>query len=101
MTRARIAAVVLGLLVAARAARAKDAPATVDAERTADVAAYERERAALDREHAGEWAVIAGGKVVATAKALEDVEAKAPEAKHRFVFRVGEDGDAKEEITEW
>lgn len=102
-----LAAVVLG----ARTARA-DPPAPVPATepseskevvaaRAADLAAYEAAKASLATDEAHPWVVIAGGKVVARGASLDDVKAAAKDAVHRFVFRVGEEGDRKEFVTEW
>lgn len=74
---------------------------TVDQERAADRRAYETHVAALRQEHAGAWVVIAGGKVVTTGARVEDVQDAAPEALHRFVFRVGDEGDGEVFVSAW
>ncbi|MCB9916041.1 MAG: hypothetical protein H6828_13005 [Planctomycetes bacterium] len=68
---------------------------------------YLRRREALFEAHAGEWVVIAGGRLLpldehgklrpaATREAADAAaEALAPGAEQRFVFRIGEDGDAR------
>jgi len=91
-------------------AKPKPAPGTVAAERAANLACYKTyyvwQKESLFLDHAGEWVVIAGGKIwprhpkhnsVEPAKtmqlALAAVDPKLANAKHRYVFRVGEDGD--------
>lgn len=80
------------------------------AERAADEAAYTQNigvaREHLLHEHLGEWVAIAGGRVfpqneqgTAAApadtleKAVAAADAAVPQARHRFVFRLGEEGD--------
>lgn len=99
---------------------ASDAPAAYDeektaAERAADEAGYREHilgwRGFILNEHLGEWVVIAGGKAypvnehgtaVKPAPTMEAADAAAraavPGARHRFVFRVGEEGDLAEEL---
>lgn len=85
------------------------APGTsVEAERDANRAAYRflylPEQARLAARHRGQWLAVAGGKVVPSngqailpAATMEEAVAAAaeakPDAKHRFVFQVGEEGD--------
>ncbi len=84
------------------------APTTsVEDERRADEIAYQflylPEKPRLERDARGGWVAIAGGRLVPAtgariepAKSMDDAvsaaRAAAPEAKHRFVFQVGEDG---------
>lgn len=96
------------------AAPAQDTPAagaelpSIDAERSADDAAYRTlylpERARLIAEAPGRWLAIVGGRLVpadgtlpAPAPTMEEAvaaaSAAAPGARHRFVFKVGGDGD--------
>jgi hypothetical protein len=82
--------------------------ATAESERAANLAAYrflylpEQPRLAATRR--GGWLAVAGGKVVPSngqaivpAATIEEAAAAAvavkPEAKHRFVFRIGDEGD--------
>ena len=89
------------------------------AQRTLDEKAYAESflprKECLFRQHAGKWIAIAGGKilpsttegVLAPAASLEEAEAVAekacPQARHRFVFRIGEEGDLRYDLggTEW
>jgi hypothetical protein len=73
----------------------------VDAERAANRKAFEASIAALRREHAGEWVAIAGGKVAATGQTPQEVAAAAPLAVHRFIFRVGDEGDGEFPANFW
>lgn len=84
--------------------------ARTEAERAANETAYAEHVAAcrlyLLHEHLGEWIVIAGGRpfplneygtAVQPAATMEEADAaaraKVPNAQHRFVFRIGEEGD--------
>jgi|GEM_PF-5540848 len=83
------------------------------AERAANEAAYREHilgmRNRLLHENLGQWVAIAGGRaypvnesrtVVRPALTMEEAvaaaEAEVPEARHRFVFRIGEEGDLEE-----
>lgn len=99
---------VLLVVLAARTAAA--GPVDPYAEEAPQVAAARAKDRAFYESAAGEdarakddgrWMVIADGKVAATGDALDRVAGAAPAALHRFVFRVGEDGDAQEFITTW
>ena len=90
------AVLVLALPAAGGPALADEGGASaVEAERAADRAAYEAAIEGLEREHAGEWVAIAQGKVAATGKSVEDVAGAAPKALHRYLFKVGDDGDGE------
>ena len=87
----------------------------VAAERTANEAAY-REHVSGIRQYLlhnalGQWIAIAGGRVfpvnehgtmVRPAATMEGAESAAraavPEARHRFVFRIGEEGDLEQPL---
>ena len=73
----------------------------VDAERAQNSKAYARLAAGLKKDHAGEWVVIAGGRLVAQGARIEDVQGAAPQALHRFVFEVGKEGDREEFVSGW
>ncbi len=94
------------------AARPPD-PAAERAERLANEAAYREQylpvRTRLKADHLGKWIVIARGVMLpanerrtfpAPAATMEEADlaarAEAPAARHRFVFRIGEEGDEKE-----
>jgi hypothetical protein len=80
-------------------------------ERAADDEAFREtyllEKERLFAEHAGEWLAIAGGEVfpadgkrnLLPAKTLEEclaaAERKVPRARHRYVFRIGEEGEVR------
>ena len=81
---------------------------TLEAEREKNLEAFRTGylpyKESLIERHAGDWLVIAGGLVMPTAdgnplptedleRALGDAEIFAPDAQHRFVFRVGEEGE--------
>jgi hypothetical protein len=85
------------------------------AERAANEAAYREHvapiRESLVHEHLGHWVVIAGGRVfplnehgtmVRPAATREEADAAArlavPDAQHRFVFRIGEEGDVSQDV---
>lgn len=89
--------------------------AKTQAEREANEAGYREHvlgiRHRLLNEHLGEWVVIAGGKpwpvnehgtVVRPPPTMDQAvaaaEKGAPGARHRFVFRIGEDGDLEEQL---
>lgn len=74
---------------------------TVDAARARNKNAYTRLSPDLHRDHLNRWVVIAGGKTAALGTTLEDVLKKAPETPHRFVFKVGSEGDRKSDVSEW
>ncbi len=116
---AAVSALALGAMLAG-VAPAGDAPAKppavaaydaakTAAERTLNEAGYREHiqgwRTYLLHKHLGEWVVIAGGKAypvnatgtaVRPAATMEEADAAArtavPNARHRFVFRIGEDG---------
>jgi len=82
---------------------------SVEEDRTADEGAYQflylPAQRALVAAHKGEWIAIAGGRVFpsngpepATVATLEEADALSrkgvPDARHRFVFQVGEEGNA-------
>lgn len=75
------------------------APATIEAERTANEAALAapETQAALATAPEGAFAVVAGGKLIGVGtdlpKLLAAADTEFPEAAHRFVFRLGEQGD--------
>jgi hypothetical protein len=82
------------------------APAPVEspelvAARAKDLAAYEAAKGSLSRDDAGAWVVIAGGKIAAKGKDLADVKPAAHDAAHRFVFRVGDEGDRDGLLNNW
>jgi hypothetical protein len=95
-----------------RAATSAAAPPTqsVDDARRADEIAYQflylPEQKRLTTERRGEWVAIVAGRVVPAtgariepAKTIEAADAAAravaPDAKHRFVFQIGEEGDVE------
>jgi hypothetical protein len=113
----------LGLLAAAaslpwtRSAPADDAydAAKTSAERAANGVAYQEHvlprRQYLLEKHLGQWIAIAGGKAypvnehgtaVAPAATMEGADAAAkaavPGARHRFVFRIGEEGNLEQPL---
>jgi hypothetical protein len=82
---------------------------TIEEDRAANEGAYQflyvPSQRALVAAHKGEWIAIAGGKVIpangpepATVATMEEADAlsrkAAPDARHRFLFQVGEEGDA-------
>jgi hypothetical protein len=82
---------------------------TVEEDRAADEGAYQflylPAQRALVAMHKGEWIAIAGGRVIpsngaepATVATMEEADALSrkavPDAQHRFLFQVGEEGDA-------
>lgn len=108
-------AVVLVVRERDRASRL-DAPApardlgAIQAARARNRAVYDRERAHLHRVHAGQWVAIAvpagltagGAYETWTAGAtLEAVRDFRPESKHRYVFRVGDEGDLDVFVSAW
>jgi len=91
------------------------APNAVESERAVNEKAYGEQvlgmAGSLKAEHLGEWIAIAGGSLwpanegrtlVAPAATMEEADAAArrevPGALHRFVFRVGEDGDEDHDL---
>jgi len=83
---------------------------TVEEELRADEIAYRflylPEQSRLTTDHRGEWVAIVAGRVatatgarIEPVKTLEDADAAAraaaPNATHRFVFQVGEEGDVE------
>jgi RNA polymerase sigma factor (sigma-70 family) len=110
-----MAAVTIPAVVVAQSATAADvkplqiAVDRVEAERSANRAAYERDylpvKVRLEKDCPGKWIVIAGGEILRdndTIKAFASVEAadfiaskRNPLAKHRYVFQVGNDGDSE------
>jgi hypothetical protein len=81
--------------------------ATVESERARDDETYAGEygwqREILFHQHAGEWAAIAGGELLAPFATLEACVAEAdkrhPKALHRYVFRIGEDGEVRYQVS--
>ena len=79
-----------------------DHPAlSLDAERAADQKAYDAAKEGLAKDHAGEWVTIALGRVEKIGKSMEEVLPAGSAAQHRFVFKVGEEGDREEFASEW
>jgi len=96
-------------------ARAETEAKAVVFERKLNLKAYEKSycplREALMQKHAGKWVVIASGKLLPVRQrkkpftgwtfhpgdtleqTIQAVDRLAPDARHRFVFRVGEDTD--------
>ena len=98
----RAKVLVLVAVAAIRTAFAGPAAApTVEQERDRDGKAYAAAIGGLKRDHSNEWVVIADGKVAATGPRVADVLGTGAKALHRYVFQVGEDGDASEMITMW
>jgi len=97
------AALAAGLLLLLRAGADGPSPgaADVDAARKRNREAWERLAPALRKDHRGKWVVIANGELAAVGDTLEDVRAAAPEARHRFVFEVGTEGDAEVFASRW
>jgi hypothetical protein len=94
--------VVLSLVACGAApALAGPAPAAVETARTANRLAYETEIAKLRETCAGQWVVIADGRVAATGDTPESVDAAAPKALHRYLFRVGDEGDGELVANFW
>src|SRR5687768_8741519 len=77
------------------------APADVARARAEDVACDEREKETLRAQHAGRWAVIAGGRLVARGVTREKALAVEPLAPHRFVFEIGTEGDREDFVSQW
>ncbi len=63
----------------------------IEAEKTANARAYERLKPELERDHWGQWIVIAHGDLQGMGACLEDVEPLAPSAHARIVMQVGEE----------
>ena len=89
---------------------APDAPATIAAARERNLEAYAREKARLHRDLVGKWVVIAerdpatvsgAYKPIVVGETLDDVAAIGADLPHRFVFRVGEDGDEDVFVSSW
>ena len=95
--------------------RADVALTVVAAERAANEAGFKEHilgwRQYLLEKHLGQWVAIAGGRAfpvneqhtaVRPAATMEEADAAAraevPGAKHRFVFRIGEEGDFEQEL---
>lgn len=79
--------------------------------RALNLVVYEREKARLHREFTGKWALIAdmpaqrvtgegGSSALTTADSL-DALPPTPTATHRFVFRVGDEGDVTTFASSW
>jgi hypothetical protein len=81
---------------------------SVEEDRAADEGAYQflyvPSQKALLSAHKGEWLAIAGGRVIpsngpepSTVRTMEEADALSrkavPDARHRFLFQVGEEGD--------
>jgi hypothetical protein len=73
----------------------------IAAAREKDQAAYDAAKAKLHAEDAGNWVVIAEGLLAGKGRTLDDVKAIRREATHRFVFRVGEEGDKSGDASSW
>jgi hypothetical protein len=79
----------------------------VDDERAKNDAAYEQEflwqKETLFQQHPGEWIYITGGEVSKTFASVsacaEEADKKFPGAAHRYVFRIGEDGLVRYDVT--
>jgi hypothetical protein len=101
--------------VAALAPAAPAESARTAAERAENEAGYRTHvhgmRQFLLHRHLGEWVVIAGGRafpvnehgtMVRPARTMEEADAAAraavPNARHRFVFRIGEEGDLEQSL---
>jgi hypothetical protein len=78
--------------------------------RARNVEAYAREKARLHRDLVGKWVVIAerdpasvegAYKPVVVGETLDAVAGLALDLPHRFVFRVGEDGDEDVFVSSW
>lgn len=105
---AAAAAVLLAFLIATPRDDTADVPtANVPAsesiveERTANLAAYARHKAKLHAEHAGEWVVIAGGRLACVADTFDNAVSEEAPGAHRFVFQVGTEGDQSTFISTW
>lgn len=72
-----------------------------DAEREANEAAYEKLKQDLHAKHDGKWVVIAKGALALVAERFKDVVATEVPGAHRFVFRVGTEGDLDTFISTW
>ncbi len=62
----------------------------IEAERTANDQVYEALRPELERDHRGEWAVVAYGKLQGLGNSLEEVEQFAATARDRIVIHIGQ-----------
>ena len=86
---------------------------STDADRTANEGAYQflyvPSQKSLMATHKGEWLAIAGGRVIpsngpepAPVKTMEEADAlsrrAAPDAAHRFIFQIGEEGNVTWEL---
>lgn len=89
---------------------APGAPDVLDLARARNLALYEREKERLHRDLLGKWVLIADRapeevegafKPLLVGDTLESVAALAPDAKHRFVFRVGDEGDVTTVASAW
>jgi hypothetical protein len=89
--------VACGAEVALAGGRAEE----IEAARTANRATYEAEIAKLRETCAGQWVVIADGKVASQGDTPESVDAVAPKALHRYLFRVGDEGDGELVANFW
>jgi hypothetical protein len=81
---------------------------TANEEKYREIMSQRRER--LLHQHLGHWVVIAGGRTLPENEhgrvvpsenleaALTAATAAVPDARHRFVFRLGEDGDVRTEL---
>ncbi len=72
--------------------------ALIETERLENDQAYEQLRPELERDHGGQWFVIAHGQLQDVGDSLEAVEHLAPEAHGRIVMQVGEDQPAEVEF---
>jgi len=89
----------LAATLAALLAAGEEAP--VETERALNAKAYARLRADLHANQAGKWVAIAKGEIAAIAGDLGSLKGVAPDAAHRYVFRVGEDEDSDAFVSTW
>jgi hypothetical protein len=69
---------------------AHEKESVVEAERQLNNQAFLEIQESLEREHPGQWAVIAHGALQGVGVTLDDVKDLAGEAHHRLIFRVGD-----------
>ncbi|MCZ6787685.1 MAG: hypothetical protein O7E54_11045, partial [Planctomycetota bacterium] len=113
LSAAAAAAVVFGFVllgtdqdgaVVSRDPDRKHAAGTVEEERKANLEFLRSEKVQRHlRENPGLWAAIAGGNSLVVdaplEKVLAEIERVEPKAKHRFVWRIGEEGDVAYNFT--
>lgn len=68
---------------------ARHQPLPLAAEVIANNQAFEQLRAELERDHWGQWIVVADGKLQGIGASLAEVDPLAPTARHRIVMQVG------------